>query len=39
MAKACEIQDTLVSNSGIAKGKPGNAQALLNTRCALPPSL
>ena len=39
MAETCETRDTLVSSSGIAKGMPGRAQALLNACCALPPSL
>ena len=39
MAKTCETQDTLVSNSGIAKHTPGRAQALPNACCTLPPSL
>ena len=39
MAKTYEIQDTLVSNSGVAKGMPGNAQALPDTYCALPPTV
>ena len=29
----------MVSNSGVAKGMPGRAQALPNTCCALPPNL
>ena len=39
MAETCKTQDTLVSNSGIAKGMPGRAPAIPNTCCALPPSL
>ena len=34
-----EMQDTLVSNSGVAKGMPGRAQNLPNPCYALPPSL
>ena len=33
------MQDTLISNSDVAKGTPGKAQALPNACCALPPSL
>ena len=36
MAETCEIQ---VSNSGVAKGMPGRAQALPNVCCSLQPSL
>ena len=39
MVKTYETQDTLVLNSGIAKGTPNRAQALPNTCCDLPPSL
>ena len=39
MAETCETQDTLVSNSGAAKGTPGRAEALPNAACALPRSL
>ena len=33
------MRNTLVSNSGVAKGMPGRAQTLPNVCCALPPSL
>ena len=36
MAETCETQDTLVSNSGVAKGKSGRFP---NACCALPPNL
>ena len=39
MDEMCETRGTLVSNSGIAKGMPGRAQALPNACCALLPSL
>ena len=39
MDETCETQDTLVSNSGIAKGTSGRAQNLPNACCALPHSL
>ena len=37
MAETYEMQDILVSNSGVAKSMPGRAQALPNACCALPP--
>ena len=39
MVETCETQEALASNSGIAKGMPGRAQALPNSCCALPPGL
>ena len=39
MVETCETPDALVSNSGVAKGMPGRAQAYPNACCALPPSL
>ena len=39
MDEACETWDTLISDTGIAKGSLGRAQALSNVYCALPPSL
>ena len=36
MSEACETQDTLVSNNGVAKGTSDRAQALPNACCALP---
>ena len=36
MSETCEMQDKLVSNSGIAKGMPGRAYTLPNACCALP---
>ena len=36
MTETCEMRDTLVSNSGVAKGMPGR---LPNACCALPPNL
>ena len=39
MIETCEMSDTLVSNSGIAKDTPGRAQDLSNVCYALPPSL
>ena len=37
--EAYEMLYSLLSNSGIAKGRSGRAQALPNAYCALPPSL
>ena len=39
MVETCEMQEALVSNSGVAKGMPGRAQALTNSCCALPTGL
>ena len=39
MAETFEMQDTLVSNSDVAKGTPGRAQSLPNACYALSPSL
>ena len=39
MAETCKTQDTLVSNSSVAKGMPDRAQDLPNACYALPPSL
>ena len=39
MVETSETQDTLVSNSGIAKGTPDSAQTLPNVHCVLPSSL
>ena len=36
MAETCETRDTLVSNSDIAKGTPGRAQALPILMLAVP---
>ena len=35
----CETQDTVVSNSGVAKRHAGKAQAFPNVCCLLQPSL
>ena len=37
MPETCKTQDTLFSNSGIAKDRPGRAQALRNVCYALQP--
>ena len=39
MVETCETRDTLASNSDVAKGTHGRAQALPNAYSALPQSL
>ena len=39
MTETCEMQDTLVSNSGVAKGMPGRVQTVPNACYTIPLNL